>query len=172
MLTPSMQPEAHNCGCGRSFPGPGSLKFHQCTCKSTKKHLHGVHLKAKELWKTRKRPPVNVESRSLQNVEDEPMVRLCAVTDLSTPPAIPEMVKYLIIQYDMSNKSDSVCSQREDHNMTQTMLPDDENLSLVEHRPQRLNRQLPKWFQDVVPQLQPLVMSISGSYCLLCSYCH
>jgi hypothetical protein len=58
--------------------------------------------------------------------------------------------------------------QTGDNNMAQNEPQDDNNLSLAERRPRRLNRQLPKRFRDTVPQPQPPVISVSGSrYCSL-----
>jgi len=43
------------CSCGRSFTQPGSLNFHQKSCKHNKKRAIGALEKAKELWTERKR---------------------------------------------------------------------------------------------------------------------
>jgi hypothetical protein len=160
-----MEPEAHSCGCGRSFTAPGPLKFHQRTCKSTKKRLNIVLAKARELWESRKRPRLDEETGSLRNMEDEPIPRPRVVADLPAPPAIPDVVSHQNYHgFCYTCLTGHSHSQREDHNMTQTTLPDDEDLSLAERRPRRLNSQLPKRFRDTVPQPQPPIMSISGSY--------
>lgn len=58
---------SHACGdCGRSFAGPGPLNFHRRSCRTTKRRLQGVLVKAKALWEVRK--------RSKRHPLDEPQV--------------------------------------------------------------------------------------------------
>jgi hypothetical protein len=83
-------PDTHYCSCGRPFPSSGPLRFHQRACKSTKKRLNGALALAKEIWEKRKKPRLDEEPGSPQNLDGEPIL------ELAMGPPVPQAVQEIV----------------------------------------------------------------------------
>jgi len=136
------------CECGRSFSQLNAVTKHKRSCKISKRHLSTALDKAKKLWKARKRRRLDPDNE--ESILNQPSsAGLVHIPSPETHDTVEVRFNILVNQLGLIIEFDY---QAMVGDLADTA--DDSNLSMMERRPwgQRLNRQPPMRFRDILPQ--------------------
>jgi hypothetical protein len=143
---------SQTCACGCLFSVPQAYTCHKCSCQKTKKWLLCALEKAKEVWQAKKRRKIEERTQSEAAHSESHLNKSLNATELllndAPSPGVYLQVGFLTHAALSLMEGFCLCQSANDP----TMDSEDQGQALAERRSHQEHRQLPKHYQDIVPE--------------------